>query len=191
MEVLAEQAELPELIGDVLADVGHRAVRAHDDLLALIGLVLVCTVVVRSSSALVAASVPSPIGITQQPFSRPSVCRKTAPRALSCSNAVAQNAGAGCRPPRSAGRSPRSAAPSSPGGMRTMRSAMKAPISASALPPSSIAWSASAAHLEARLVGRVPLGHAGVEVPAVVVEPHGRVGDRALARRRGRVPRAP
>ncbi len=32
VEILAEQAELPELVGDVLADVGHRAVGTHDDL---------------------------------------------------------------------------------------------------------------------------------------------------------------
>ena len=34
MEVLAEQPELPELVGHVLADVGHRAVGSHDDFLA-------------------------------------------------------------------------------------------------------------------------------------------------------------
>src|SRR5271154_2142056 len=31
VEVLAEQAEFPELIGDVFADVGHRTVRTDDD----------------------------------------------------------------------------------------------------------------------------------------------------------------
>src|SRR3972149_4297578 len=31
-EVAAEQSELPHLVGDVLADVGNGAVRAHDDL---------------------------------------------------------------------------------------------------------------------------------------------------------------
>ncbi len=35
-EVLAEQAELPELVGDVLADVGHRAVGAHDHLVGIL-----------------------------------------------------------------------------------------------------------------------------------------------------------
>ena len=32
MEVTAQEAELPELVRDVLADVGHRAVRPDDDL---------------------------------------------------------------------------------------------------------------------------------------------------------------
>src|SRR5882724_8130709 len=36
LEIGGEQAEFPELIGDVLADVGHRAVAAHDDLFALL-----------------------------------------------------------------------------------------------------------------------------------------------------------
>ena len=35
-EVAAEQAELPELVGDVLADVGHRAVRADDHLVGVL-----------------------------------------------------------------------------------------------------------------------------------------------------------
>ena len=35
VEILPEQPQLPELVGDVLADVGDRAVRSHDDLLAL------------------------------------------------------------------------------------------------------------------------------------------------------------
>ncbi len=35
-EVLAQQPELPELVGDVLADVGHRAVRAHDHLVGVL-----------------------------------------------------------------------------------------------------------------------------------------------------------
>ena len=35
-EVLAQQAELPQLIGDVLADVGHRAVGAHDHLVRIL-----------------------------------------------------------------------------------------------------------------------------------------------------------
>ena len=34
MEVAAEQAELPELVRDVLPDIGDDAVRAHDHLLA-------------------------------------------------------------------------------------------------------------------------------------------------------------
>ena len=32
VEIPLQEAELPELIGDVLADIGHRAVRADDDL---------------------------------------------------------------------------------------------------------------------------------------------------------------
>src|SRR5580698_2326798 len=34
VEVLAEQPELPELVGDVLPDVGHDTIRPDDDLLA-------------------------------------------------------------------------------------------------------------------------------------------------------------
>ena len=36
LEVAAEQAELPELVGDVLADVGHRAVGADDHLVGIL-----------------------------------------------------------------------------------------------------------------------------------------------------------
>ncbi len=36
-EVATELAELPEMIGDVLADVADGAVRAHDDLLVFVG----------------------------------------------------------------------------------------------------------------------------------------------------------
>ena len=36
VEVHAEQAELPELVGDVLGRVGHRSVRAHEDLVRLL-----------------------------------------------------------------------------------------------------------------------------------------------------------
>ena len=76
VEILPEQPELPELVGDVLADVGDDAVRSDDDLLALFS---------SSSSelgswdlgfgiwALGFASRSSWIGITQQPASRPSV----------------------------------------------------------------------------------------------------------------------
>ena len=60
VEILAEQAELPELIGDVLADVGDGAVRAHDDLVVL---------VTRRRSENAAA------GITQQPLFLPSVSK--------------------------------------------------------------------------------------------------------------------
>ena len=35
VEVLAQQTEFPELIRDVLADVGNRPVRAHDHLVVL------------------------------------------------------------------------------------------------------------------------------------------------------------
>ena len=61
---------------------------------------------------------------------------------------------------------------------RTMRSAMKAARSAVALPPCSISCSAAVRILSRALVLLVPLGDAGVEIPAVVVEPR-RVGDRA------------
>ena len=57
-EVPVEQAELPELVGDVLAGVGHRAVRADDDLVLVIP---------RSAS--------SSSCITQQPLFLPSVSR--------------------------------------------------------------------------------------------------------------------
>ena len=36
VEILPQQAELPELVGDVLADVGDGAVRAHDDLVVFV-----------------------------------------------------------------------------------------------------------------------------------------------------------
>ena len=36
-EVASQQAELPQVIGDVLADVADRAVGAHDDLRVLVG----------------------------------------------------------------------------------------------------------------------------------------------------------
>ena len=39
-EVRAQQAELPQVVGDVLAHVGHRAVRANNDLRVRIGLAL-------------------------------------------------------------------------------------------------------------------------------------------------------
>ena len=81
VEVPAEQAELPELIRDVLADVGDRAVGSHDHFLARL----------RVGSrrqrrlgrlAAPAACRPSSIRMTQQPLRRPSVCRNTAPRPL-------------------------------------------------------------------------------------------------------------
>ena len=81
-EIAAEQAELPELVGDVLADVGDDAVRADDDFLARFVVVWLAR---------------RPVGvaffdrITQQPASLPSVCRNTAPCAFRISNACAQN----------------------------------------------------------------------------------------------------
>ena len=60
VEILAQQAEFPKLIGDVLADVGHGAVRAHDDL-----------AVFSPSSELLKADA----GITQQPLFLPSVSK--------------------------------------------------------------------------------------------------------------------
>ena len=61
---------------------------------------------------------------------------------------------------------------------RTMASATRAANSAVSLPPCSMSCSVSLADLEPGLVLLVPLGDAGVEVPAVVVEPRLR-GERA------------
>ena len=60
VEILAQQAEFPELIRDVLADVGDRAVRAHDHLAVF------RFVVGREKAA---------AGITQQPLFLPSVSK--------------------------------------------------------------------------------------------------------------------
>ena len=38
MEVLVEQSEFPELVGDVLADIGDCAVGSHDDLVVVVAL---------------------------------------------------------------------------------------------------------------------------------------------------------
>ena len=102
-EVAAEQAELPELVRDVLADVGHGAVRAHDHLLARF---VVCFLVARRRRRRRrSAGAASSIRITQQPASLPSVCRYTAPCRLRSRTRAPRTAGAGCRPPTSAGRS--------------------------------------------------------------------------------------
>ena len=59
-----------------------------------------------------------------------------------------------------------------------MRSAMNAAAAALSLPPCSMSWSVAARSASRSLSCAVPVGDAGVEVPAVEVEP-GRVGDRA------------
>ena len=172
-EVPAEQAELPELVRDVFADVGDGAVRAHDDLLASL---IIARRVRRASAcwrqlARARADSPSSIAMTQQPASRPSVCRYTVPCCLRISKARAQN----CRRRMSPSQVSRSYSMCS----RAMVSRCAAddrdrrrgpPISAVGLPPCSMSCSASCADGQAVLVAVVPLGHSRVEVPAVVVE---------------------
>ena len=72
VEIAAEQPELPELVRDVLADVGDGAVRSDDDLLALFVLALRQSLIPNPRS-LSAAGSSSSIFITQQPASLPSV----------------------------------------------------------------------------------------------------------------------
>ena len=67
MEVLAEQAELPKLIGDVLADVGDDSIGTDDDFVLNVFLVLF--------SSLVASGCALSAGMIQQPAILPVFAR--------------------------------------------------------------------------------------------------------------------
>ena len=92
-EVAAQQAKLPQVIGDVFADVADGAVGADDDFGVFVGagLLFGCSSV---WSAVVAAALAlvEPVGrvMTQQPLFLPSVSKYSTPFSLSCWKARSQ-----------------------------------------------------------------------------------------------------
>ena len=131
-EVAAQQAELPQVIGDVLADVGHGAVRAHDHLGIFIG-----------SRPGLQPSVPAR-RITQQPLFFPSRSRYSTPRSFSCVEGQRpRSAGAESRSPAAGSRIRCPDAASSPdaGAIRRLKSYL--PTAAVSFPPASMACSVS------------------------------------------------
>ena len=90
IKVLAEQAELPELIGDVLADVSDRAVRAHDDF-AVLGFLLARCVLGRGRGLRFAALAKGRRGHHPAASILALFLEIYGPRCLRSSNALAQN----------------------------------------------------------------------------------------------------
>ena len=81
-KIAAQQAKFPELVGDILAHVGDRAIRTHDHL----GVSSASTATPLPSFSSPASPALSPVSrfITQHPAFFPVLARWMAPRSFSC-----------------------------------------------------------------------------------------------------------
>ena len=152
-EVAAQQAEFPQVVRDVFADVADGAIRAHDDFRVFVraGLVFSSPALPRCRGVELALLDDGGRVMTQQPLFLPSVSKYSTPLSLSCWKARSQK----CRRRISLSRGRKSYSMSS----RSMVSRWRrktavetnSAISAISLPPCSIACNTSSRTLRLSL----------------------------------------
>ena len=176
MEIAPQQAKLPELIGNVLADIGHGSVRSDDDFLALfdvrLGVRVGCLVVIRVVRLGFRrfrvldrhdpAALEAPLGLEEHRLSRLELLERRRPEMQAKDVALPReeivvDVDSRHRPEMR---------PHDPVGDQRAHLSEWIPALFERVQH-------VGAFFETRLVGLIPFGHPRVEIPAVVIEPFG------------------